>query len=266
MDRMELDIEGDVALVTASSSGLGKASAKALAREGANVVVNGRDKEKLDDTVAGLDGVGSGEVVGYPGDLTNRADIEAVVEGTVDKFGTIDHLVTSSGGPPSGAFEDMPDEAWYNAYDLLVMSVVRAVKAAAPHLRSDGGGTITMLTSTSVKEPLDGLILSNSVRMSVLGIEKTLSREFAPEVRVNALLPGGHKTQRTEELIQQGLDRGDFDSYEDGLAHWTEGIPMERLGDPDELGDFVAFLCSDRAGFVNGAAIPLDGGKIQATL
>ncbi len=263
---MELDVNGDVALVTASSSGLGKASAKALAREGADVVVNGRDEVKLEKTVAELDATGPGEVVGYPADLTVRDEIEALVEQTVVEFGRLDHLVTSSGGPPSGPFMDISDETWYDAYDLLVMSVVRVVRAAAPHLCSDGGGTITTLTSTSVKEALDDLVLSNSVRMSVIGLEKTLSKEFAPDVRVNAVLPGGHQTQRTEDLIQQGLERGDFDSYEEGLEHWTEGVPLERIGDPDELGNLVAFLASPRAGFINGVAIPVDGGSMASNL
>lgn len=263
---MELDISGDVALVTASSSGLGKASARALAQEGANVVVNGRDEAKLEETAEELDAVGSGEVVGFPADLMERAEIEALVEQTVETFDGLDHLVTSSGGPPSGPFLDTTDEDWYAAYNLLVMSVVRAVREAAPHLRADGGGTVTTLTSTSVKEALDDLVLSNSVRLSVVGLEKTLSREFAPEVRVNSVLPGGHETKRTEDLIQQGLERGDFDSYEEGLEHWTEGVPLERIGDPDELGNVVAFLCSPRAGFINGAAIPVDGGSMASNL
>jgi 3-oxoacyl-[acyl-carrier protein] reductase len=117
-----------------------------------------------------------------------------------------------------------------------------------------------------VKEPLDSLVLSNSVRMGVVGLEKTLSRELAPEVRVNAVLPGGHETARNEQLVEQGLERGDYDSYEDGLKELHEGVPLERIGQPEELGDTVAFLCSERASYINGAAIPVDGGLLQSSL
>ena len=143
---MDLEIAGNSALVTASSSGLGKASAKALAREGANVVINGRDEERLAEAKSEVESVAAGEVVAQPGDLTEPEDVAALVEATVDEFGGLDHLVTSAGGPPSVPFLDTTDEDWYEAYDLLVMSVVRLVREAAPHLQ-DGGGTIVNVTS-----------------------------------------------------------------------------------------------------------------------
>jgi len=258
-------LSGDSALVTASSSGLGKASATSLVRDGADVVLNGRDKDRLDAAAEAVREAGPGRVVTQQGDITVKADIEEVVEAAVDEFGGIDHVVTSAGGPPSGPFLDITDDQWYEAFDLLVMSVVRTVRVAEPYLR-DGGGTVTMITSTSVKEPLDSLVLSNSVRMGVVGLEKTLSRELAPEVRVNAVLPGGHETARNEQLVEQGLERGDYDSYEDGLKELHEGVPLERIGQPEELGDTVAFLCSERASYINGAAIPVDGGLLQSSL
>ncbi|MFC6716522.1 SDR family oxidoreductase [Natrialbaceae archaeon GCM10025810] len=263
---MDLQIDGNAALVTASSSGLGKASAKALAREGANVVINGRDEDRLEDARAEIEAVATGEVVTQPGDLTNADDIEALVETTVDEFGGIDHLVTSAGGPPSGPFLETDDEDWYHAYDLLVMSVVRLAREAAPHLREGDGGTIVTITSRSVKEAIDSLVLSNSVRMSVIGLEKTLSKEFAPEVRANAVLPGAHETARIRELVDQAVDRGDYDSYEEGLDDWGAGVPLERIGDPMELGNTVAFLSSPLSGYVNGAAIPIDGGSGASNL
>ncbi|PSQ65772.1 MAG: oxidoreductase [Halobacteriales archaeon SW_9_67_24] len=262
---MSLDVADDVALVTASSSGLGRASAAVLAEENANVVLNGRDEDRLDEAVAELDALGDGSVVGVAGDLTQREDIEALVTATVEEFGGLDHLVTSAGGPPSGPFMGTDDEDWYHAFDLLVMSVVRLVREAAPHLQ-DGGGTIVNITSRSVKEAIDSLVLSNAVRMSVVGLEKTLSQELAPEVRANAVLPGPHETSRIEELVEQSVERGEYDSYEEGLAARAEGIPLERIGDPRELGEVVAFLCSPRSSYLNGVAIPVDGGAGAANL
>ena len=262
---MSLDVADDVALVTASSSGLGRASAAVLAEENANVVLNGRDEDRLDEAVAELDALGDGSVVGVAGDLTQREDIKALVTATVEEFGGLDHLVTSAGGPPSGPFMGTDDEDWYHAFDLLVMSVVRLVREAAPPLQ-DGGGTIVNITSRSVKEAIDSLVLSNSVRMSVVGLEKTLSQELAPEVRANAVLPGPHETSRIEELVEQSVERGEYDSYEEGLAARAEGIPLERIGEPRELGEVVAFLCSPRSSYLNGVAIPIDGGAGAANL
>ena len=263
---MNLNIEGNAALVTASSSGLGKAAATALAREGANVVINGRDEDALAETAEEIRAEGSGDVVTQRGDLTEKDDIEAMVETTVDEFGGVDHLVTSAGGPPSGPFMETTDEDWYEAYDLLVMSVVRLVREAAEHLQADGGGTIVNITSRSVKEAIDGLVLSNAVRMSVVGLEKTLSRELAPEVRANTVLPGSHETARIRELIEDSVERGEFDSYEEGLRARGEEVPLGRIGDPMELGDTVAFLSSERSSFVNGVAVPIDGGSGASNL
>jgi 3-oxoacyl-[acyl-carrier protein] reductase len=262
---MDLEIEGNAALVTASSSGLGKASATALAREGANVVVNGRDEGRLEAAAEEIRETATGEVVTVPGDLTVPEDVERLVESTVEAFGGLDHLVTSAGGPPSGPFLETTDEDWYDAYDLLVMSVVRLAREAEPHLR-DGGGTMVNITSRSVKEAIDSLVLSNSVRMSVIGLEKTLSKEFAPDVRVNAVLPGTHETPRITDLVEQAVERGDHDSYEEGLAAWAEEIPIGRIGDPMELGDTVAFLSSPRAGFINGQSVVIDGGDGSTNL
>jgi NAD(P)-dependent dehydrogenase (short-subunit alcohol dehydrogenase family) len=263
---MDLHVDGNAALVTASSSGLGKASARALAREGANVVVNGRDRERLEAAAADIRADAAGEVVPVTTDLTDPAETAALVERTVEEFGGLDHLVTSAGGPPSGPFLETTDEDWYEAFDLLVMSVVRLVRAAADHLRAAGGGTVVTITSRSVKEAIDALVLSNSVRMSVVGLEKTLSKELAPEVRANAVLPGAHETARIRELVEQAVERGDYPDYETGLAAWSDGVPLERVGDPMELGEVVAFLSSPKSSYVNGAAIPVDGGSLGSNL
>ncbi|WP_254538302.1 SDR family oxidoreductase [Halomarina litorea] len=263
---MDLQIAGNTALVTASSSGLGKASATALAREGANVVMNGRTQETLDEAVEEVREVASGDVVGVQADLTVKEDVERLVETTVEEFGGLDHLVTSAGGPPSGPFMETSDEDWEDAFELLVMSVVRTVQAAADHLAADGGGTYVAITSRSVKEAIPSLVLSNSVRMGVIGLEKTISTELAPEVRSNAVLPGAHETRRIRELVEQGVERGDYDSYEEGLAARGESNPLGRVGDPMELGNTVAFLSSPLSGYINGVSIPIDGGDSNSNL
>jgi 3-oxoacyl-[acyl-carrier protein] reductase len=264
---MDLEIDGNAALVTASSAGLGKASATALAREGVDVVINGRDEERLAEAQEAIRAAAAGgvDVVTQPGDLTNADDVERMVSTAVDEFGRLDHLVTSAGGPPSGEFVDFEDEDWYEAYDLLVMSVVRLAREARPHLVDGGGGTIVTITSRSVKEAIDDLVLSNAVRMGVIGLEKTLSKEFAPAVRVNAVLPGAHETSRIRDLVEASVERGDYDSYEEGLAARASN-PLERIGDPIELGNTVAFLSSPKSGFVNGTAVTVDGGATGANL
>ncbi|XVH31981.1 SDR family oxidoreductase [Haloferacaceae archaeon DSL9] len=265
---MDFEIDRNVALVTASSRGLGKASARALVREGTHVVINGRDEGTLEETADELreEAAGEARVVAVPGDLTDEDDISNLVETTLEEFGRLDHLVTSAGGPPSGPFLDTDDDDWYHAYDLLVMSVVRLVRAASEPLQEDGGGTIVTITSRSVKEAIDSLVLSNSVRMSVIGLEKTLSTELAPDVRVNAVLPGAHETSRIQELIEQGVERGDYESYEQGLAERGSSNPLGRIGDPMELGNTVAFLSSPKSGYINGQSVVIDGGSSGSNL
>ena len=261
---MDLGIAGNSALVTASSSGLGRASAKALADAGANVAICSRGGDKLEAAREEVDAAGDGDVVAVECDITDPDEIEALVETTVSEFGGLDHLVTSAGGPPSGPFLETTERDWYEAYDLLVMSAVWLTRQAHPHLVESDAGTVVNITSTSVREAIDGLVLSNAVRRGVIGLMKTQAREFAPEVRVNAVLPGAHETPRIQELVEAAVERGEYDSYDEGLAAWAEDIPLDRVGDPRELGDAVAFLSSDRASFVNGVAMPVDGGRLRS--
>ena len=261
---MELGFEGNTALCTAASSGLGLASAAALAREGANVAVCGRTERRLEDAATQLRDVGPGEVLTVEADITDPDHVAAFVEETAETFGGIDHVVTSAGGPPSGPFDAIEDSDWYDAYDLLVMSAVWTLRESRPYLAESDAGSAVAITSRSVREVIDDLVLSNSVRRAVIGLVKTLSREFAPEVRVNAVLPGAHETSRIENLIDAAVERGEFEEYEAGYEDWAADVPLDRIGDPEELGDVVAFLSSDRASYVTGTALPVDGGSMRS--
>ena len=261
---MDFELDGNSALVTAASSGLGFASAQALAEEGANVAICGRDADRLEDARDELETTAAGDVLAVQADLTDPDDVSRLVRETVDAFGGLDHLVTSSGGPPSTTFLGTDEQDWYQAYDLLVMSVVWTIEESHEHLLESEYGTITCITSRTVREVADALLLSNSVRRGVIGLVKTISREFAPEIRANAVLPGTIETARIEELVESGIERGTYDDYEAGLTELASDIPMDRLGEPRELGDVVAFLSSPHASFVNGAEIPIDGGLLRS--
>lgn len=259
---MDLELDGNVALCTASTSGLGLASATALARAGAHVAICGRTAIQLEEAREQVEDAGDGDVLAVQADITDPDEVEAFVDHTVEDLGGLDHVVTSAGGPPSGAFLDTTERDWYEAYDLLVMSAVWTTRQAYPYLAESDAGTVVNITSRSVAEVIDDLVLSNSVRRAVIGLMETQAREFAPEVRVNAVLPASIKTARLEELIEDAVERGDYDSYEEGLANWSDA-PLGRLGDPKELGDVVAFLSSARASYVTGTALPVDGGSIR---
>jgi len=261
---MDLGLDGDTALCTAASSGLGYASAAALAREGANVAICGYTPEHVERAERQLRELGDDAgVLAVEADVTDPDELAAFVETTVEEFGGLDRVVTSAGGPPSGPFRETDDRDWYQAYDMLVMSVVWTLRAAQPHL-AESGGSIVAITSRTVREVADGLVLSNSVRRGVIGLIKTVAREFAPEVRANAVLPGAHETGRIEELIEAAVERGEVPDYQAGYEEWAADVPLDRIGEPGELGDVVAFLASDRASFVNGAALPVDGGSTRS--
>ena len=265
--RMNLGIENNTTIVTAAGSGLGKATAKAFAQEGANLVLNDLNEDNLTEAVGEINEISaSGDVIPIQGDLTKQNDITRIVDTTVEEFGGIDHLVTSSGGPSAGPFMEMDDNDWNFAHELLLLSVVRLCREAYPHLKEGDGGTIVNSTSRSVKEAINGLVLSNAVRSGVAGLSKTLSMEFAPEVRTNIVMPGPTETQRMVDLIESGIERGEYDSYREGRKAKAEGIPLGRIGGPEEFGEFVTFLSSPRASYVNGAAIPIDGGAMASNV
>ncbi len=262
---MDLGLSDDTVVLTASTSGLGLASAEAFAEAGANVVVCGRTADRLETAQTHLQEIaGEDAVLARQADITDPDAIGALIETTADRFGSVDHVVTSAGGVPSGPIDELDQQDWYQAYELLVMSHVWTVTTAAPYLHASEAGTITAITSTTVREPIPGLILSNAVRRGVIGVVKTIAREYAPAVRANAVLPGPYETPRIESLITQAIERGEYSDYAHGRADWASDIPLDRIGDPRELGDVVAFLASDRASFITGTALPVDGGRLRS--
>jgi 3-oxoacyl-[acyl-carrier protein] reductase len=248
-----------VALVCAASKGLGRASAEALARDGLRVAICARGREALAATAAAIEAAG-GEVLSLEADLRRAEDIARVVETTVARLGALDVLVTNTGGPPSGPFLSLDDGVWTEAIDSLLLSVVRVCRLAIPHMRARGGGRIIHITSISVKQPIEGLVLSNALRSAVTSLAKTLSVELAADnILVNCVAPGYTRTDRVVELADQsaareGTTRGAIEQ------RMLSRIPMGRMGEPKEFGEVVAFLASPAASYVTGVTIPVDGG------
>jgi 3-oxoacyl-[acyl-carrier protein] reductase len=202
-----------------------------------------------------------------PCDVTNPEDLATIVETTIQEFGRLDILVNNAGGPPFGYFENFDDEVWQQAFELNLLSTVRLIRLVLPHMRQAGGGRIINIVSTSVKQPIDGLLLSNTIRPGVIGLAKSLSFELAPDnITINNVCPGRILTDRllqgvsVQEKLAQGI------SAEEALSGQTKDIPLGRLGKPEELGALVAFLASSQASYITGTTIPVDGGLVRSLL
>lgn len=262
---MDTGLNGKVALVCAASQGLGRATALALAREGACVAICARGEAALRSTADEIRAAG-GEVLAVTADLTRGEDIERLVARTVEAFGGIDVLVTNAGGPTSGTFDTLTEADWRAAIELTLMSVVRLCMAVVPHMRRRGGGRIVHVTSITVKEPVAGLMLSNALRGAVTGFSKTLATELAPDgILVNCVAPGYTRTDRVVELNEATARREGLDAAQ-VEQRIVARIPMGRLGDPAEFADVVTFLASARAGYVTGATLQVDGGFVRSIL
>ncbi len=265
---MDLGLQGKKALVAAATKGLGFATARQLVQEGAHVAICGRVPERVDEAVRRLQEVGGGEtaVVGFVTDVTNRAQIQQLVQESASALGGLDILVTNAGGPPGGTFDTTPVEAWEQAFHLTLMSVTHLVKAALPHLRQSSAPSILTITSISVKQPIAGLLLSNAIRPAVVGLTKGLAQELGPEgIRVNSILPGWTATERVEEIMAyRAAQNGTTAEIE--AAKITRTIPMGRMGRPEEFGRVAAFLVSPAASYVTGAMLQVDGGSYVGLL
>ncbi len=263
---MDLELKGRVAAVAAASKGLGRAIAERLAREGASVAICARSPDALERTAQEIQGRTGAEVLAVPADVATPEGPKRFIARTVERFGRLDVLVTNAGGPPPGNFFDVSDAQWEAAFQLTVMSAVRLCREAVPHMQKQKWGRIVHITSVSVKQPLDTLLLSNALRLAVIGLSKHLARELAPHnITVNAVCPGPIATERLEQLIQAQAQMKGV-GVEEARAAWTREIPMGRLGQPQELADVVAFLASERASFLTGVALQVDGGMVKFVL
>ena len=263
---MDLGLKGKVAVVAGSSQGLGRAIADALAAEGADVVINSRSQEKLDAVRAEIVDATGARVEAVACDLTTPDGADQLIEAAEAAFGRVDILVTNTGGPPAGMFEDHSAEVWSQAIAQNFESVVNLVRAALPGMKERRWGRIVNVTSISVKQPVEGLILSNSLRAGVTGFAKTISNEVGPfNVTVNNVLPGYTRTERLIHLAEAVSER-DGITVDAAYEGWAEEIPMGRLADPAELGAMAAFLCSEQASYVTGQSIAVDGGWIKGLI
>ena len=260
---MDLGLAGKVALVTAASKGMGRACAMGLAAEGARVVMCARTEADLKAAAEEIRAKTKAEVVAMPADVTKKDDVAALVDRALKTFGGVDILVANAGGPPRGYFEEMSDEQWQGAFDVLLASAVGLIRAVLPGMKERRFGRILNVTSITVKQPVENLILSNALRAAVTGMARTLASEVASfGITVNNVLPGYTRTERLEELAEATARRTGETSAE-FYARLEREIPMRRVGDPRELAALCAFLASERASYVTAQSIAADGGWIR---
>ncbi len=254
---MDFGLKNKKAFVGASSQGLGKSVAMELALEGAKVIINGRDKETLEKAKNEIASASNTEVMAVAGDLSIAEDRKKIVAEIKDKFSHIDILVTNTGGPPSGKFENFEQEDWDKAYQLLLGSAVSIMRSFIPGMKEQNWGRIISITSQAVKQPVENLILSNSVRASVVGLMKTLAGELGEyNITVNNVMPGYTNTNRLKSLINKNPE----------MEEAKKDIPLRRFGEPKEFAAAVTFLASERASYITGVSFAVDGGWIKNIL
>jgi 3-oxoacyl-[acyl-carrier protein] reductase len=263
MAGMDLNLNGQRALVNAASRGLGYAVAEALAKEGARVAISAQDGSAT-AAAERLSAATGAEVHAFDADVASLASLEALFERVVPALGGLDILVNNAGGPPAGGFVDLGEEQWARGYDLTLMSVVRSIRLALPAFEEAGGGRVLTMLSSSVKTSLPNLLLSNVYRPGLQGLIKALAIEFGPKnVQVVGLAPGRIATDRTRELDEAAARKAGT-SFEEVRAASVATMPMGRFGEPEEFGRVAAFLCSPAAAYVNGSVVLLDGGSVRA--
>ncbi|MFZ4450997.1 SDR family oxidoreductase [Salibacterium aidingense] len=260
---MDLELKGKAAVVLASSKGLGKESARQFALEGAQVMISGRNEESLQKTAKEISVETETPVYWQVCDITKSEDIQALMQEAQDKMGRIDVLVNNAGGPKGGSFEDMSDEDWQQAFELTLFSFIRAIRTALPELRKNEG-RIVNIASSSVKEPVDHLILSNTFRMGIAGLAKSLARELAADgILINTIGPGRIATDRTKALDEAKAERRGT-SFENVRAESEEAIPLGRYGTPEEFAKHVVFYGSGANTYVTGQTLLVEGGVVKA--
>jgi 3-oxoacyl-[acyl-carrier protein] reductase len=263
---MELGLKGRPALVAAASRGLGKACAAALAAEGASIAICGRDPATLQATRDEIAEATGSTVVAIPADVSVEEDVLRFVREGTEVLGGCQILVTNAGGPPSGRFEELGDQEFREALELLFFSTMRMAREAIPRMREAGYGRIVVISSTAVKQPIPNLILSNAVRTAVAGWAKTVSDEVARDgITVNAVLPGRVLTDRARWLIERQAEASGR-SVEEEQRVQEAALPVGRFGEPRDVGDLVAYLASERASYLTGCSIQVDGGLYRGLL
>lgn len=261
---MDLGIKNRVALVAAASRGLGKAIAFQLSREGAKVVICARNKERLFKTRDEIAQGTGGQVKAFATDVTNRAEVRGLVKQTVEAFGTVDILVSNAGGPPSGMAEGFNVDDYQKALELNLLSSINLCYEVIALMKKQRWGRIIFMTSVSAKQPIENLILSNTSRAGVLGFAKSLSSQLAAYgITVNSVLPGYTRTERVEELARSFTESGKG-MVHDYYKNIEKSIPIGRLANPEEIANAVAFLASERASYITGVALQVDGGYIKS--
>lgn len=266
---MDLGLRDKVALVAASSKGLGRACAMGFAREGAHVVVSSRDAGVLANTAAAIRGETDARVLEVPADMSKPEEIERLVAATVEHYGGLDIVVANAGGPPPGYLSTLDEQAYLDAINTNLMGTVRLIRAAVPHLEARGGGSIITITSAGVRQPIDNLILSNTARPGVVGFVRSIATELGPKnIRVNNVGPGATNTDRIRQTAkaarQKARDEG-RDPEEVTRARASE-IPLGRIGEPEEFANVVVFLASAAASYVTGVTVVVDGGRTQTIM
>jgi len=263
---MDLGLKNKVALVVASSRGLGRAVAEELAAEGASLLLCARDEQTLTETAAAIAESSGAHVLAVPADVTVIDDIKRLVDAGNERFGRIDILVTNAGGPPAGTFDKLTREQWDEAIRLTLLSAVELARQVLPGMKERRWGRIINITSIAVKQPVDGLLLSNSLRAGLTGFARTLANEVAPDgITVNNVMPGYTRTERLQHLVDFMAEKQGI-SVEEFQGTWEKEIPMGRLGEPRELAATIAFLASERASYITGTSIQVDGGWIRSLL
>lgn len=259
---MDLGLGGKAALVTAASKGMGKACALGLAAEGARVAMCARTERDLRAAADEVRARTGAEVIAIPADVTSADQVQALVKGTRAAFGGIDILVANAGGPPRGYFDELADEQWYGAFEVSLLSVVRLIREVLPSMRERRWGRIITIQSSSVKQPIDGLDLSNAIRPGTAGLMKTLSSELGRDnILVNTVCPGRILTDRLLGGARQaGVPTEEY------LVKAGADVPLGRVGTPEEFANVVVFLASERASYVTGVALQVDGGLVRGLL
>lgn len=263
---MDLKLNGKRALITGASRGLGFATALALGREGTRLVINSRSSDSLQAAAGEIHAQTGAEVHAFTGDASEKGVPERLVNQAVEALGGLDILITNTGGPPAGNFEAFDDQTWQKAVELSFLSHVRLIRAALPALRHSPDASVLTLTSYTVKQPAQNLILSNSVRAATVGLTKSLVLELSKEgIRFNSILPGWTDTERVQEIMATRAKTNQT-QIEQEYARQVSEIPLGRMGRPEEFANAAVFLVSPAAAFINGVMLPVDGGIIKSTL